>query len=94
MGALDDALARICQSGAELLIVSLGVDTFENDPISAFCLTHADFNILGQRLASAGLPTTLLMEGGYAVADIGVNVAGVLSGFERAMPPAVDDNGA
>jgi len=45
-------------------------------------------------LASAGLPTTLLMEGGYAVADIGVNVANVLTGFESAMPPLIDDNGA
>lgn len=93
MNALDDALERICRSGAELLIVSLGVDTFENDPISAFCLTHADFSTLGQRLASVGLPTTLLMEGGYAVADIGVNVAGVLSGFERVVSSSADDNG-
>jgi len=94
MEALNEALVRIRRSGAELLIVSLGVDTFEHDPISAFCLTHADFNTLGQCLASAGLPTTLLMEGGYAVADIGVNVANVLTGFESAMPPLIDDNGA
>ncbi|MEC9296036.1 MAG: histone deacetylase family protein [Pseudomonadota bacterium] len=84
MAALDDALARIHQAECELLVVSLGVDIFEDDPISAFTFQHADFIALGQRLAEAGLPCVFLMEGGYAVADIGVNVVNVLQGFNEA----------
>ena len=83
MAALDEALARIHQAECELLVVSLGVDIFEDDPISAFTFQHADFIALGKRLAAAGLPCVFLMEGGYAVEDIGVNVVNVLQGFEE-----------
>ena len=83
MAALDEALARIHQAECELLVVSLGVDIFEDDPISAFTFQHADFIALGKRLATAGLPCVFLMEGGYAVEDIGVNVVNVLQGFEE-----------
>lgn len=83
MAALDDALARIQQAECDLLVVSLGVDIFEGDPISAFTFQHADFITLGKRLAGAGLPSVFLMEGGYAVEDIGVNVVNVLQGFEQ-----------
>ena len=83
MAALDEALAHIHRAECELLVVSLGVDIFEGDPISAFTFQHVDFIALGQRLAAAGLPCVFLMEGGYAVEDIGVNVVNVLQGFEE-----------
>ncbi|MEA2119732.1 histone deacetylase family protein [Halovibrio sp. HP20-50] len=82
MATLEQALAKIQAAGCELLIVSLGVDIYENDPISAFTFASEDFITLGQRLARTGLPSVLLMEGGYAVDEIGVNVANVLHGFE------------
>ncbi|ATJ83280.1 histone deacetylase family protein [Halomonas beimenensis] len=82
--ALDDALARIRAAGCELLVVSLGVDAFEHDPISAFKLTSDDFTELGRRLAALRLPTTFLLEGGYAVEEIGINAVNVLTGFEAA----------
>ncbi|MDR5901144.1 histone deacetylase family protein [Halomonas icarae] len=78
---LEAAKERIRETGCELLIVSLGVDTFEDDPISAFKLSSDDFTEMGRRLGALGLPTLLLMEGGYAVEEIGVNVANVLSGM-------------
>jgi len=80
--ALEDALTRIREAGCELLVVSLGVDTFEGDPISAFRLASDDFLEVGRRLARLGLPTVFLLEGGYAVEEIGVNVVNVLAGFE------------
>ncbi|MDN3552880.1 histone deacetylase family protein [Halomonas almeriensis] len=82
--ALDDALARLRAAECELLIVSLGVDAFEDDPISEFKLTSDDFSEMGRRLAAMGVPTTFLMEGGYAVEAIGTNVVNVLQGFEDA----------
>ncbi|MGP9796661.1 histone deacetylase family protein [Halomonas sp. 86] len=83
MQALEQALIAIKTHECELLIVSLGVDIFEGDPISAFTFKRDDFIALGKRLAEAGLPTTFLMEGGYAVEEIGVNVVNVLQGFEQ-----------
>ena len=58
------------------------MDTFEGDPISAFRLGAERFPQIGARLAAAGLPTVLVQEGGYAVAEIGDNVAGVLAAFD------------
>ncbi len=64
------------------MIVSLGVDTFENDPISKFRLRSEDYLAVGARIAELGRPTLLVMEGGYAVAEIGINAVNVLLGFE------------
>lgn len=80
--ALEDALARIRGFRAEALVVSLGVDTFKDDPISFFRLESDDFTDYGRKLASLSLPTLFVMEGGYAVSEIGVNTVNVLEGFE------------
>ena len=65
--ALDDACARIADFGPDILVVSLGVDTFKDDPISKFRLESEDFLAYGRRIAHLGLPTLFVMEGGYAV---------------------------
>jgi acetoin utilization deacetylase AcuC-like enzyme len=80
--ALDAACRRIAQHGAQALVVSLGLDTFAGDPISKFNLQSDDFNKLGARIAKLGLPTVLVLEGGYAAAELGVNAVNVLEGFE------------
>ncbi|GMG84692.1 acetylpolyamine amidohydrolase AphA [Paralimibaculum aggregatum] len=79
--ALDTACRRIAGHGAEALVVSLGVDTYEGDPISRFRLAEGDFPGIGARIARLRLPTVFVMEGGYAIAALGRNVAGVLGGF-------------
>jgi acetoin utilization deacetylase AcuC-like enzyme len=79
--AMRHALRRIASHGAEALVVSLGLDTFEGDPISGFGLRSADYLRVGQDLAAAGLPTVFVFEGGYAVAEVGVNTVNVLEGF-------------
>ena len=79
--ALETALAGIAKFGADALVVSLGMDTFEGDPISGFTLTTQDYLRLGERLARAGLPTVFVFEGGYAVDAVGVNAVNVLQGF-------------
>lgn len=79
--ALATALRAIGQYRAEALVVSLGVDTFEGDPISGFGLRSEDYLQVGERIACAGLPAVFVLEGGYAVESIGVNVVNVLDGF-------------
>ncbi|APW36916.1 acetylpolyamine amidohydrolase [Rhodoferax koreense] len=81
--ALARALAAIASFGAEALVVSLGVDTFAGDPISGFRLQSADFVQVGADLAAAGLPTVFVFEGGYAVAEVGINTVNVLEGFAQ-----------
>ncbi|RZV43722.1 MAG: histone deacetylase family protein [Acidimicrobiales bacterium] len=86
VAALDQALREIDEYGAEALVVSLGVDTFADDPISSFRLATEDFLMVGRRIGRAGLPTVYCMEGGYAVEEIGTNTVNVLIGHEDASP--------
>jgi acetoin utilization deacetylase AcuC-like enzyme len=81
---LKKALAQIAEYAPEALIISLGVDTFETDPISFFKLTSDDFTTYGADIAALNLPTLFVMEGGYDIAEIGVNAVNVLQGFEGA----------
>ena len=80
--ALKVALQGIAEFKAEALVVSLGLDTFEGDPISGFHLKSDDYLRVGEDLAHAGLPTVFVFEGGYAVAEVGVNAVNVLAGFQ------------
>jgi acetoin utilization deacetylase AcuC-like enzyme len=82
--ALSVGLERIRAFAADALVVSLGVDTFEGDPISFFRLRSDDFRRYGRMISTLGLPTLFALEGGYAVADIGTNVVNVLTGYEGA----------
>ncbi|WP_176086007.1 histone deacetylase family protein [Martelella sp. HB161492] len=77
------ALKRIAGYGADALVLSLGVDTFEKDPISFFRLATDDYLEMGAMIAGLGLPVAVVMEGGYGVAEIGYNVANVLIGLEQ-----------
>ncbi|MCG2591423.1 histone deacetylase family protein [Ramlibacter sp. XY19] len=80
--ALAQALAAIRGFGAEAIVLSLGVDTFEGDPISGFGLRSDDYLRVGEALARTGLPMLFVFEGGYAVAEVGRNTVNVLEGFE------------
>jgi acetoin utilization deacetylase AcuC-like enzyme len=83
---LDHALQSVERFRPDALVVPLGVDTFDGDPISGFHLRSSDYLRLGECLARLGLPTVFTMEGGYAVADVGINVVNVLQGFEERTP--------
>lgn len=84
--AYAEALAHACQQirafRPDTLVVSLGVDTFVDDPISHFRLRSDDYFPLGAAIAALGIPTLFVMEGGYMVDEIGINAVNVLLGFE------------
>ncbi|MBN3787616.1 histone deacetylase family protein [Burkholderia sp. Ac-20353] len=80
--ALGRATAAIAAHAPDVLVVSLGVDTFEHDPISHFRLRSQDYLRIGEALARLNLPTLFVMEGGYMVDEIGINAVNVLLGFE------------
>ncbi|MFN3387813.1 MAG: histone deacetylase family protein [Allosphingosinicella sp.] len=79
--ALAQALEAIAAWGADLLVVSFGADTYAGDPISFFAVETAEYRDMARRIAAAGLPAVVVMEGGYAVDALGANVARFLSGF-------------
>ena len=79
--ALSRALQALRDFDAQALVVALGLDTFEGDPISGFRLRSDDYLRVGADIATAGLPTVFVLEGGYAAAELGVNAVNVLEGF-------------
>jgi len=80
--ALGDACRKLAAYAPDAIVVSLGVDTFKDDPISQFKLESVDYLRMGEVIAGVGKPTLFVMEGGYMVDDIGVNAVNVLLGFE------------
>lgn len=81
--ALITACQHITHYAPDVIVVSLGVDTFVDDPISEFVLESTDYLKIGQVIADLGVPTLFVMEGGYAVEAIGINVVNVLRSFEQ-----------
>ena len=79
--ALDRALERITAFAPDILVCSYGADTYAGDPISHFRLETDDYPVIAGRIAGLGIPTAIVMEGGYAVDRLGANVAAFLSGF-------------
>ena len=82
--ALEQACRKIKRFGPDALVVSLGVDTFKEDPISFFKLESEDYLACGARIAKLKLPTLFAFEGGYAIEAVGINTVNVLQGFLEA----------
>lgn len=81
---LQVALDRITAYSPDVLVVSLGVDTYDGDPVGGFTLQTLDYVDIGNRLSRLDLPTHFVMEGGYAMNALGRNVANVITGFSEA----------
>jgi|TARA_B110000238_G_C16140747_1_gene446117 acetoin utilization deacetylase AcuC-like enzyme len=82
--ALEICLEKLASYDPDVLVVSLGVDTYENDPISHFKLQSEDFSDMGRLIESAKIPTLFVFEGGYGVESLGLNTVNVLDSFKHA----------
>ncbi|GAA6005755.1 histone deacetylase family protein [Rhodotorula paludigena] len=80
--ALTQAVQRVNEFEPELLVVSLGVDTFRDDPLTQFDLSLEAYPEMGRVIGAMGVQTLFVMEGGYCLDAIGECVRGVLEGFE------------
>jgi len=79
---LDIALARIADFGTEILVVALGLDAHENDPLKGLAVTTPGFARIGAAIAASGLPLVLVQEGGYLSDDLGGNLTRFLEGVQ------------
>lgn len=83
--ALQQALTTIQHFSPKFLVVSLGFDTYRDDPISDFALNVTDFNHMGQLIAALDLPTLYVQEGGYAVGALGAMATAFFSGVQTCL---------
>ncbi|MBM3239242.1 histone deacetylase family protein [Candidatus Poribacteria bacterium] len=80
---LDQAIELIQKFSPGFLVVSLGFDTFRDDPLGDFDLSLESFSHIGEQIAQMRLPTLLVQEGGYNLQQLGECVVNMLSAFER-----------
>lgn len=84
MRTLDTALERIAAFGADVIVVALGLDAYENDPLKGLAVTTPGFNAMGKAVASTGLPLLLVQEGGYLCDALGANLTSFITGVGTA----------
>lgn len=77
---LGTALDAIGDFQAEVVVVSLGIDTYGQDPICDFALTTPAYHEVGALVAALDCPVVILQEGGYFVPHLGENVRQWLRG--------------
>ena len=82
--ALDTALAHIAAFGADVIVVALGLDAYENDPLKGLAVTTPGFSAIGAAIASRGLPVLLVQEGGYLSPELGANLTSFITGVRTA----------
>ncbi len=82
LAALPEALDRIRAFCADSLVVALGLDAYEGDPLVGLGVTTAGFARIAAEVAALGLPTLLVQEGGYLCPALGANLASFLSAFD------------
>ena len=85
--ALESCLRKIEAHDAQVLIVSLGVDAHEDDPVqeratAGIALILEDYERMGRAIASARRPTVFVQEGGYNLETAGEIVRAVFAGME------------
>jgi acetoin utilization deacetylase AcuC-like enzyme len=70
----------------DFLIVSLGFDTYNADPLGSFKIETEDYVTIAHRIKNSRpllkTPSLLLLEGGYVVENLGENIAAFLRGWE------------
>ena len=84
LAALDTALTALSGYGPEALVLALGFDTYKDDPISVLKLDIDAYRDIGARVASLGVPTVVVQEGGYMVQAIGPALDAFLQGMGQA----------
>ena len=70
--------------GAEALVVSLGFDASEHEPLNALNVTADGFARAGALIAGLGLPSALIQEGGYNIDLLGSLLQRFLTGWSEA----------
>ena len=70
-----------------VIVVSLGVDTHELDPLGDFRVTTESYETHGRLVAALGRPLVILQEGGYHVPSLGNNIRNWLTGASAKSAP-------
>ncbi len=79
--ALNRACEKILSFKPDVLILSLGLDTYKRDPICRFILEVETYEKIAKKIKSLNYPTLVLQEGGYCVPDLGKLAVSFFKGY-------------
>jgi acetoin utilization deacetylase AcuC-like enzyme len=88
MKTLGKALEIVDRFRPEMLAVSMGFDTFGQDPLAGQNVSLRGFGEIGRRIRGMNLPTFIVLEGGYSD-RIGELCLSFLNGFRE--PGSLED---
>jgi len=80
--ALEEALMLIHKFEPNCLVVSAGMDIYADDPLGTIKVSTEGIGEIGKRISALGLPTVIVMEGGYNNEALGRNIVSFLGEFE------------
>ncbi|MCR9257059.1 MAG: histone deacetylase family protein [Alphaproteobacteria bacterium] len=84
LDALPDAFDKIRAFDPGAVIVALGLDGSEQDPLQFFQITTEGFRRMGAAIAGLPYPIMIEQEGGYPSPILGDNLRAFVEGFEDA----------
>jgi acetoin utilization deacetylase AcuC-like enzyme len=79
--AFAEMMARVRAFAPAALVVSLGYDAFEDDPISSFKVSRPAYTRIGAAFKALDVPTLLVLEGGYFPEALGELGGHLLAGL-------------
>jgi acetoin utilization deacetylase AcuC-like enzyme len=83
LAALDDGLAAIRRFAPDALVLSLGFDASEHEPLGFLQVTADGFARAAAAVAGLGVPTVVVQEGGYNTEILGGLLERTLGAFIR-----------
>jgi acetoin utilization deacetylase AcuC-like enzyme len=82
LAAIHEALAAVARHRPAALVVALGLDASQDDPIGVLKVTREGFAAAAEAIAGSGLPTAIVQEGGYLCEALPRNLVAFLEAFD------------
>lgn len=84
LAVLDKAIDHIAKFKPDFIVLSMGFDTYEEDPIGGMGLNEEVYGEIGFRVASINRPLLIVQEGGYNIDKLGELTVNFIDGINRA----------
>lgn len=86
LSTLDSALNKVNWTDLEVLVVSIGFDTYKHDPLGSFDLDSTAYLAISGKIAaltnSHSVKCLCILEGGYVIEDLGKNFVSFCNGWK------------
>jgi len=80
--AVEQAIEAVGEFAPGALVIALGLDAHESDPLKGGAMTTGGFARLARAIAGLNLPSVIVHEGGYQTDILAENLASFLGAYE------------